>query len=196
MDEDSESEDERMSTTERSRLNLDLVSQCIKALFRIGMLIRKSSAQDRFQRALQRSEPEFPAQYDTDYIAHKYTKLSSSDTNWLASRLGSANAKRRHFIKYGREHQARLQGFENTLTDETALGQSSKATTFNGEERFDSSRISEEDNSMSMVSVSTTFDNDKCLHLPNLTSLSPSGDVFECPICFIPQSFKNDKLWK
>ncbi|KAI7782209.1 hypothetical protein LA080_013754 [Diaporthe eres] len=141
---------------------LSMVSECLKALFRIGIL----------------------------------------DSRWLASKLGGANAKRRQFINYGRDHKAKLEaeGIVPTAGAMTVV-QSSKATTFAVPENLPPSEflnlpVEAEDDSVSLVSASTAFNNDTSLRLPSLADLGPDGDYFECPICFTLQSFRMEKSWK
>lgn len=193
--EDLEADTKDLSREERAVLILDMVSQCLNALFRIGILVRKATGRDRFDRALQQPKLEFPAEYDISYVKQKYPKLSSKDKSWLASRLGIANAKRRHFIQYSRDHQARLNSID-VVADAMIARQSSNATTFVAARNLDISRPYEEDDSMSLVSAATGFDNDKSLKLPSLAYLSPDGKEFECPICFTLQSFSKEKSWK
>lgn len=196
LEEDRVSDTEDISREEQVNQELDMVSQCLKALFRIGILVRKSTPRDRFERALQQSELAFPAECDTNYVEERYPKLASKDANWLASRLGVANAKRRQFIHYVREATLEAEDM-NPMADT-----SSKATTFvipgNLSKPIlqERSPIEEEDDLVSLVSASTTFDNNSTLTLPSLSDLGPDGENFECPICFTLQSFKKEKSWK
>ncbi|KAG6355242.1 hypothetical protein INS49_004324 [Diaporthe citri] len=181
---------------------LSMASECLKALFRIGILVRKATPRDRFERALQQSGSSFTPQFDINYVEERYPKLASRDSRWLASRLGGANAKRRQFINYVRDHKAKLE-VENIMptADAATTVQSSKATTFvvpgnlSASEFLDSS-LEEEDDSVSLISASTAFDNDTSLRLPSLADLGPDGKHFECPICFTLQSFHKEKSWK
>lgn len=188
---------------EEAELILCMVSECLRALFRIGILVRKATPRDRFERALQRSEHSFPPQFDINYIEEKYPKLASSESSWLASRLGNANSKRRQFINYVRDHKARLVVADLNPAADTATTtkQSSKATTFVAPENMSTSEFLQsplevEDDSASLVSTFTAFDNENNLRLPSLAGLGPDGEYFECPICFTLQSFRTEKSWK
>ena len=203
---------------------LELVVECIKALFRIGMLVRKSTPRDRFQRALQYSRSTFYQNFDINYVEEKYAKLNREDSRWLATRLGSANAKRRQFIKYGQEHQAHLDVDETqpkTSRDRDRIDVaasdsidvpsarvpservSSKATTFALPRETSKFQLlnsgvteEEEDDVVSLMTASTAFDSERNLKLPSLEVLSPNGEPFECPICFTLQTFRREKTWK
>lgn len=179
-----------------------MVSECLNALFRIGVLVRKATPRDRFERALQQSEFAFPPQFDISYVQERYSKLASQDSHWLAARLGGANAKRRQFINYVRDHKAKLEVENiNPAVDTAKTVKSSKATTFvvPGElsaSEFLRSPLEIEDDSVSLVSASTAFNEDTSLRLPSLADLGPEGAYFECPICFTLQSFRVEKSWK
>ncbi|KAG5659184.1 hypothetical protein KAF25_000386 [Fusarium avenaceum] len=171
-----------------------VISGCIGSLFRIGILVRKSTTRDRFERALQESDLEFTPQFDIQHVHERHPKTRLSG---LAVRLGSAITKRRQFIVYCRDHRLRL-GEESALEDEEAAhGErtSSKATTFIANEELTDMQ-NEEDDTASFASASTITDSDHALQLPSLTSLSLDGQPFECPICFTLQTFQRDKSWR
>ncbi|KAG6359400.1 hypothetical protein INS49_012921 [Diaporthe citri] len=157
------------------------MNECMKALFRIGILVRRDIAYDRFQRALQRSRFSFPEQFDTDYAEQKHPKPRSRGRG-LATRLGRANAKRRQFSKYGRDHRTRLE-MDVDVRQETKPEPkptlsidleapteqlSSKATTFvkpaeNWISEFLAPPIEDQDDSALLLTASTTFDSKRSL---------------------------------
>ncbi|KAK7722448.1 hypothetical protein SLS64_000985 [Diaporthe eres] len=182
-DQELENEEEEFSKDEQVTLLIDLMNECMKALFRIGILVRREVTYDRFQRALQRSRFLFPKQFDTDYVEQKYPKLRNRGKE-LATRLGRANAKRRQFIKYGRDHRTRLEMDidvcqENEPEPKAMLSidleapteqLSSKATTFvmpaeNWNSELLAPPIEDEDDGASFLTASTTFDSKKSLKL-------------------------------
>lgn len=197
---------EYTSTEEEADCILRMVSQCLRALFRIGILVRKATPRDRFQIALQRSDYAFSAQFDINYVQERYPKLASKDSAWLASRLGCANSKRRQFINYVRDHRAKLEvedskAVAKTVMDATTVRESSKATTFVAPQDLSTSGFLQpsldiEDDSLSLVSASTAFDNETSLRLPSLADLGPDGEYFECLICCTLQSFRSEKAWR
>lgn len=212
-DQESENEEE-FSKDEQVTLLIDLMSECMKALFRIGILVRREVTYDRFQRALQRSRFSFPEQFDTDYVEQKHPKLRSKERG-LATRLGRANAKRRQFIKYGRDHRTRLEmdmdvRQENVAEPKATLSidleapteqLSSKATTFvmpaeNWNSELLAPPIEDEDDGASLLTASTTFDSKKSLKLVSLADIGPEGEHFECPLCFTLQSFRTERAWR
>lgn len=173
---------------------LQVISSCIGSLFKIGILVRKSTTRDRFERALQESDLEFPPHFDIQHVHERHPKTSFSG---LGVRLGSAITRRRQFIVYCRDHRLRL-GEESALEDGKTTHEertSSKATTFMPEEELADIQMGEDDVA-SFASASTITDSDHALHLPSLTSLSPDGQPFECPICFTLQTFQRDRSWR
>ncbi|KAI1456076.1 hypothetical protein F4805DRAFT_250128 [Annulohypoxylon moriforme] len=174
---------------------VEVISQCLRSLFRIGMLIRKASPRDRFQQALKSTDCVFPALFDVDHARHKYPKLCEPNAQTLAERIGNANAKRRQFIKYCRDHKSRLE-FE----EERSEKQSSKATTLppigsTQLNQLEWNTVEDEDN-ISLTTASTIFESTESCRLPALRELSPESNLFECPICFTLQSFRREKAWK
>ncbi|KAH7125025.1 hypothetical protein B0J13DRAFT_598991 [Dactylonectria estremocensis] len=175
------------------------MSQCIRTLFRIAMLVRKAGRRDRFQHALQHSDP-FEAQYDDiGRVKDRHSKLNNPATEWLANRLGKGIAKRSQFIAYCRDHKPRL-GADYEIMDGTTEKQSSRATTIIPE-RFNASNVldvtvDDEDDSISLMTASKSFEGEIGLRLPRLNDLSADGHEFECPICFTFQSFKKENSWK
>ncbi|KAI1657010.1 hypothetical protein F4813DRAFT_88267 [Daldinia decipiens] len=173
---------------------LEEISQCIRSLFRVGVLIRKAVPRDRFQEALRRSDSMFPPAFDIDYAKNKHPKLCKNDMEWLAERIGKANAQRRQYIQYCRDHRTRL----GNIPDETDRGSDtnredaeSKATTM-----FPIEGPELEEETISLTTASTMFDSKNCLKLPTLDKLSPELESFECPICFTLQSFTAETAWK
>ncbi|KAK3361686.1 hypothetical protein B0T24DRAFT_642166 [Lasiosphaeria ovina] len=207
-------EDVSMSDTEATEkpadeasMILEIISECIKSLFRIGIVVRKSGPRDRFQRAMQLPGLAFPAHFDIDYVKQKHPKVGSTE---LSGRLGGAIAKRRQFIKYSRDHKSRL-GAEDHPKDEKAVDVnlerqsvatdrlSSKATTFDpsktGEASFEDEG-EEFNDAMSIRSASTITEALSVLKLPRLADLAPDDEPFECPVCFTLQSFKHERSWR
>ncbi|KAK3370389.1 hypothetical protein B0H63DRAFT_315449 [Podospora didyma] len=205
-DDDTSSETSDMPSDE-ANMTLEIISECIKSLFRIGVLVRKSTPRDRFKRALQNSELVFPPSFDIDYVRHKHPKAGS---DWLSARLGRAISKRRQFIKYCRDHKSRLgaddhgregpttknlEGLEILAAATERL--SSKATTFVPAKQLQEGfEEDEHDDAVSIMSASTMTEALSVLKLPRLADLSPDQEPFECPICFTLQSFRHEKAWR
>lgn len=196
-----EPDDPEQGSPEEIRMNIGLISASLKALFRIAVVIRKTNPDNRFERAIHSSEFDFPHTFDVDHIREKYPKLMTEQQSWLAERLGKAIARRRQFIKYCRDHRARLALDDENIEAEnaTTVIQSSKATTLKLEEIQAASNFSVddyEDDVVSILSTSTTTDVLSTLALPRLEDLSKDGEAFECPICFTLRSIKGERSWR
>lgn len=195
---------------------LEVIAEAISSLFRLGILVRKSSSTDRFKRALQMSDISFDDTFDIGYVSEKYPKMRDPEKGWLTSRLGRLISQRRLFIKYSRDHKARLEYQEplrGEISEEHATQtqrQSSKATTFHLDrlpasvlapsppDLEDVPQLEEEDidEVVSVMSASTMSNALSVLKLPALADLSADGQAFECPICFTLQHFQREKAWK
>lgn len=194
--------------TDEATMLLNMISDCITSLFRTGILIRKAGTTDRFKRALQASTTTFHPTFDIDYVREKHPKLKGREqsTSGLPERLGNAMSKRRQFIKYSRDHRARLayEGPVEPLEDLPARTEqlSSKATSLHPEKFPGPSLLptaveeEEEEDVVSVMSASTFSGSASTLKLPRLDDLSPNGAPFECPICFTLQSFGREKAWR
>ncbi|KAL8382715.1 hypothetical protein RB595_006483 [Gaeumannomyces hyphopodioides] len=191
---------------------LDVISVYLEFLFRLAMLVRKAGPRDRFKHALQASETTFPDDFDINYLREKYPKLRQPEFGWILKRLGGANAKRRQFMKYCRDHNRRLSAEpsrEAAATEERVVPTptellSSKATTFAPQalaatvalQTSDAVDDEPDEDIVSQLSASTTTNALSALRLPSLEDLSPDGKPIECPICHTIQKFRHDRAWR
>ncbi|KAK3681759.1 hypothetical protein B0T22DRAFT_523022 [Podospora appendiculata] len=182
---------------------LEVIKQCITSLFRVGMLVRNTAPLDRFKRALRTSNIAFPDNFDIDYVQHKQPKLG---TGVLSKRLGSSVAKRRQFIKYCRDHKARLAADDLDDADDdgsTTARLSSKATTFVAQPDLGAALKAEleaevVDDNVSYLTASTTAESmsHATLRLPRLAEICKENGPFECPICCTLQAFQQETSWE
>ena len=179
---------------------VEVIGEAISSLFRLGILVRKASRIDRFQRALQMSDTVFNDTFDISYVKEKHPKMRDYREDWLSTRLGRLISKRRLFIQYSRDHKARLELESGDLAE----GKSSKATTFQLDQLPSSALVpppgneleeEDADEVMSVMSASTMSNTLSVLRLPALAELSADGGAFECPICFTLQRFQREKAW-
>ncbi|KAK4085499.1 uncharacterized protein Triagg1_489 [Trichoderma aggressivum f. europaeum] len=195
--------DTQAGPSEEIRMNLELISESLRMLFRIAVLVRKASPDNRFERAVNSSKCTFPPTFDIEHVKEKFSKLKAKEQSWLAERLGKAIAGRRQFIKYCRDHRDRLALDDDNIEAESAttVMQSSKATTLNPEKirvhaATNFAVDDYEDEVVSILSISTTTDVLSTLALPRLADLSKDGEAFECPICFTLRSIKGERSWR
>lgn len=109
-DEDNEGDDQDSYIETKSEASdiLEVATDCIQSLLRISILIGKATPRDRFSKAFDHQREAFLDQFDINYVAERYPKLSRPESQWLCERLGRANTKRRQFLRYCREHHERL----------------------------------------------------------------------------------------
>ncbi|AEO70014.1 uncharacterized protein THITE_131090, partial [Thermothielavioides terrestris NRRL 8126] len=214
-------EEDGQAPSDEASMLLEIITESVKSLFRIGVLVRKTGTDDRFRRAIRSSNAVFPANFDINHAMEKYSKLRLRSAGLLATRVGSAISKRRQFIKYCRDHRLRL-GYDEAAVigdDEAAVIPepekverartellSSKASTFHPEripqgalmsEAFEEEKEEEDDDdAISLMTASTVSDPTQRLELPKLSDLSADGEQFECPICFTLQSFSQERAWR
>ncbi|KAI6254965.1 hypothetical protein MCOR19_008531 [Pyricularia oryzae] len=164
---------------EEAHSQMEIISEYLISLFRIAMIIRKSSTRDRFSHAVMSSNTEFTDIIDMIHLQDKYPKLSEK----LRKHLSGVNVKRRQVIKYCHDHKTRLSNEEGdkALPDlaRTGVG-SSKASTFAfgvaSDLKFDAAEVTFDEDVVSQLSVSTDSAANSTLALPRLSKLSPHGE--------------------
>ena len=187
----------------------------LENLFKTSIFIRKFTSRDRRKRAAA-SKP-FDNRADIMYLKDRYPSLVENST--LAARLGEANARRRQYFKYRRDHNERLsavskraeQDLKNessqplapearpTKTVSTAetkpsLLADTEATAFQASEAQQAQmlRDTEPSEAMSAVSFATSVvetSNDE-LSFPSVSAEAQTGSPFLCPYCLEIQQFK------
>ncbi|KAK7946944.1 uncharacterized protein PG986_011265 [Apiospora aurea] len=139
----------------------------------------------------------FPDSFDRDHVLSKYPYLNTLTGRELARRIARANVKRRQFIRYCRDHTLHLGNTGTQANDGLTKIVSSKATTLPPAMDFNTLGTEEvDDDAESLMTASTTFDTHTKLRLPSLSSLSPEGEAFQCPVCSTLQQFEKDKAWR
>lgn len=106
-----------LGATSELREFLDAIQIGLDSLFRTSIFIRKFASKDQRERA-SKTKP-FDSQADTMYVTDRYPLLLQKDPA-LLSRLGEANARRRQYFKYRRDHNDRLSTVAVTGRIETA----------------------------------------------------------------------------
>lgn len=180
---------------DEARSLLDCMSEYLRSLFRIAVMVRNAGPRDRFKHALQASNTTFTDIIDINHLREKHPKLSED----LRTLLGRANAKRRQFLKYSRDHSLRL-AVERDESEQVEVTEShpaqtellsTKATTF-----AQPSLDAVEDDILSLISASTVSGENQVLSLPRLAALTPDGAPFECPLCRTFQTFEQEGAWQ
>ena len=84
------------------------IGDTISGLFKISVLIRGATPRDRYARAANANKQPFDEQFDIAHVGHKHPKVDLESQEWLKIRLGNAITKRRQYLRYCRDHHAKL----------------------------------------------------------------------------------------
>lgn len=187
------------------------IKQSVDSLFKASIFVRKFGPKDRRLRAAERTSP-FDSQYDIMYVIDKYPILEGNHAV-LAKRLGEANARRRQYFKYRRDHNDRLttvrienngdvsrpilsQGFQKDIQDEEpersemtrpSLLADTAATPCLFEESgmMQHFQLQDPQHAISVASFATHVDEttDAELPFPAMPLEAQEGTPFLCPYC-------------
>ena len=187
----------------------------LDSLFKTSVFIRQFASREKRSRAV--GTKPFDSRADIIYVNDRYPLLSKHST--LAARLGEANARRRQYFKYRRDHDQRLATVHNEnkpiksivqatsvvnppelarteLTVETkpSLFADTKATTFvaDGDAQARILIMAKAPETMSAVSFATSIaeTSDDELPFPPVPNEAEQGLPFICPYCLHFQQFK------
>ena len=190
----------------------------LDSLFKASIFIRKNASDNKRLRAAE-TRP-FDNRADVMYIKDRYPLLNKIPT--LVARLGEANARRRQYFKYSRDHDEHLSTVttdgdsdnvnaqahpvvtiprtaKSVLTAHTkpSLLAETKATTLMAE-TAEARMIQKLEvlEPMSQVSYATFVaeTSDEELPFPPVPFEADDGSPFLCPYCFQPQQFKRGNL--
>ncbi len=103
---------------------MSAVRSSIDRLFRISIFIRNHAPPGKRQRALEKGS--FDNRADVMYIQDKYPLMANTHP-FLTARLGQANANRRQYFKYCRDHNDNLSGKDTTTGRDTVSEQAPHA---------------------------------------------------------------------
>ena len=194
----------------------------IDSLFKASIFIRKNASRDRRLRAAEKDL--FDNRADMLYVKDRYPLLKDNST--LVPRLGEANARRRQYFKYLRDHSERLatvpekDNLDNVkaevhhgvvraevamtmLTGETkpSLLADTAATTFVADEAAQDRMLGMRaaPKAKSVVSFATSIAETSDKDFPSPPVPAKDGSSFDCPYCCISIELKHGRLedqWK
>ena len=208
-----------MAPTSEMQELMTAIRTGLDSLFKTSAFIRKFASKERRSRAIE-TKP-FDNRADIMYINDRYPLLSKNPT--LAARLGEANARRRQFFKYRRDHDQRLATVATRNEPTTNKAQSSletekpgppktaltaetkpsvlaetKATTLNADADAQARmlQVAKAAEAMSTVSFATSIaaTSDDELLFPPLPSEAKDGSPFLCSYCLRFEHFKREGL--
>jgi hypothetical protein len=201
------------------------IKDTIASLFRLAMIIRRSSPRDRFAKALDGSNP-FDERYDVAHVRDKFPKLEVTRKQWLCKRLGRAITQRRQFLRYAREHRVKLDKGAARHQEELGTGAARKflEPSFHVVQKSQAGRTDTtkplstlaptaastillqdlpvefdftdvQSQTSFAVSLGDEEDADR-IKLPSLSEVSKGAASFECPLCWTIQSFRKESAWR
>lgn len=192
------------------------INDKIGRLFKSSNLAQRPSRTDRFQRAEVAQRSQVNDQFDLSHIAHKYPRLQEPSRLRLWHTLGKANAKRRGFFFYCRDHQERLtqqksvkqdvqqprlQGGVHTINGKSSISKPSNVLTT--ATTFVPARLEVTDDGFDDIHSNTTLATNlrtdatgSRLLVPLLSDFAQPGETFECPYCRQLHKFNGQKGWK
>ena len=191
----------------------------LDSLFKASIFIRKFASKDKRLRAAE-TKP-FDSRADIMYIINRYPLLKQNET--LATRLGEANARRRQYFNYRRDHDERLstvttkgdsvnvgaQAQPNvgiaapaktvpTAETKPSLLADTEATAFMADEAAPDRMLETPGvpEAMSAVSFATSVaeTSDEELAFPSVPVEAETGSPFLCPYCFRYQQLSREDL--
>ena len=189
------------------------------SLFKASIFIRTNETRDKRLRA-ERMKP-FDNRADIMYVNDRYPSLNQNAT--LVGRLGEANARRRQYFKYRRDHDERLSTVAvkdnsvnvktqrypeagvpapdktvSTVETKPSLLADTEATTFIADEaaQIEMLRMLEAPKAISAVSFATSIADisDEGFSFPSVPVEAENGTPFLCPYCFRFQKLKREGL--
>ncbi|CZR61999.1 uncharacterized protein PAC_11896 [Phialocephala subalpina] len=221
----SEAEGDSDSEEEMSEIReiFDSIDDAVKNLFRLSIIIRNSTNRDRYSRAASSAMTSpFNEQFDINHVRHKFPALEKSNKLWLIQRLGRSITQRRHYLRYCREHHAKIardvSADEQPKTHDepqpmmTGLGsgaksQKSKPTSTLAPTQASTlvitlsqsldEEVVEDNQSQTSYAASTEEESGSGkLSVVALEGVSGQEKHFECPYCWQIQAISSQKSWK
>ena len=208
-----------MGSTSEMQALISAIDTGLGSLFRASIFIRANTGRERRLRA-ETMEP-FDNRADIMYVSDRYPSLNHNAT--LVGRLGEANARRRQYFRYLRDHDERLSTVTtkgnsvnvkaqrgpdagvpapaktlSIVETQPSLLADTEATAFVADEAAQGEmlRILEAPKALSAVSYATSIaeTSDEDLSFPPVPVEAQSGTPFLCPYCFRFQQMKCEGL--
>ena len=168
---------------------LSSISDHIRCLYRMTMLIRKP-AQSDFVRQGDATEMKAFWYFDFDVLRTKYPGAEPI----LLMRLARASSRRRGYLQYRSRHHAKLrQGLDQDVDDISEAMSSTVPTAIQRELSTDNDAASII--AMSETSFATSMLSESSNMMPKRPREASNGDPFECPYCFCIITAANMHDW-
>jgi hypothetical protein len=163
----------------------DFVQEIIRALLRLSITISNPAPRDRYLKSSSLVVSHFEA-WDLQHVQSKIPDAPS----YLQRRFGKALTMRRQFLKYSKNHRARLKA--GLTEDDNGDYQSTIASALPS---ANNTRTRPAD-MVSQTSYATTAATANKLTVPPLPESATFGEEFECPLCYCIVSVQSWEQWK
>ena len=202
-------EDEDTTITESSDLLLS-ANDSITGLMRLSIQIHRSSRKSKFARCL--LEPEFNVAADKDHVRQLFPAAAYNDS--LVTKLAKANAQRRQWLIYRRQHVEKL-GVDDISGDIDVDTDVARATvgpegrrlatanvapslpdTIASLFRRSSTGFSQSKYTETQNELSTVVDGDQRLLVPEPPEYAKLGQPFLCPYCHCITEISGQDSWQ
>lgn len=200
------------------------IDDAITRLFRFSRHIAQITTTDRFAKAQLSQRERIEEHYDRLHVREKFQ--DSTAPAWLLDRLGTANAQRRQYLYYSREHSQRIECSTAPVSHPTpAVAKSvspvrqrsfqmpkisppptelpcqsegqTAASTIQTQAPQETQDDFDDVQSCSTVDTSTARDlGPELLTVPPLTAFTSPGHYFDCHYCYMKQRFNGQAGWK
>ncbi|KAG6986645.1 hypothetical protein G7Y79_00075g099170 [Physcia stellaris] len=169
----------------------------IKSLFQLSMLVRKPAQHDLYAGSSRADV----AAFEPFYYRHVRDKFPDANES-LISRLGSAIARRKMYLKYRERHAAKLRQGINTIatgthgeTNEGALTVMSETVATDLQNWNIDFEESASASGESQTSYAATLMRGGNLTIPPPPKESLEGNPFECPLCYHIVTIESTQSW-
>lgn len=169
----------------------------IKSLFQLSMLVRKPAQHDLYAGSSRADV----AAFEPFYYGHVRDKFPDANES-LISRLGSAIARRKMYLKYRERHAAKLRQGINTIGTgihgeinegaTTVMSDTVATDLHNWNIDFDESASA---SGQSQTSYAATLMKGENLTIPPPPKESLEGKPFECPLCYHIVKIESTQSW-
>ena len=194
---DDDGDDEREAPGSILEELLASLAAIIKSLFQLSMLVRKPAQHDLYAGSSRADV----AAFEPFYYGHVRDKFPDANES-LISRLGSAIARRKMYLKYRERHAAKLRQGINILATGTHGETNEGATTVMSDTVATDIRNwnidFEESASVSgetQTSYAATLMKGGSLTVPPPPKESLEGNPFECPLCYYIVRIESTQSW-
>ncbi|ERF73256.1 hypothetical protein EPUS_03088 [Endocarpon pusillum Z07020] len=170
------------------------ISNIIKCLYQMSMLIRKPARHDRLVQCRTDDAAVF-LPYDRDHVYHKYPQAD----NETIERLAFAISRRREDLRYRERHHLKLsQGIEYAQNETRQEGKSvvlSQTIATDFKETHIEFEDSASNSGLSQTSYAPSLEGGGAITVPPPPKQSVNEQPFECPYCFFIITIKNRRAW-